>query len=451
MEKGLAAFRAAIDAAPISKFQIRLVLLTVLVIISDGFDTQAIGYVAPALAQTWHIKVALFGPVFSAGTLGLAIGSILFPTIADHIGTRRVLLFCTAFYALLTLATVWVSSLEMLLVVRFLSGLGLGGAMPIGIALVSEYSPTRLRTTMLSSVVCGFALGGAIGGFVASAVIGPWGWQAVFVVGAVVPLVLLPVIARMLPESLPRLMKSPPPHTALLAVTQRIVPHWRPANLDLQREAREKPKFSVLLLFASGYAIPTIFIWLAYFSNLLLLYFLASWLPSMIHSSGMSMAVASLTTGFYQFGGVFGGLILAYTCDKLRAQIVLAGTFAIAAVFVFLIGTSGNDAAMLAVSVAGAGFCVIGGQNAMNGFVGAFYPAAARATGSGWAVGIGRIGSIVGPLLGGALIAQGYSGGSIFRLCAIPAVIAMLAILAVRRPNAMAAIEKMPIRSSVPQ
>jgi MFS family permease len=135
----------------------------------------------------------------------------------------------------------------------------------------------------------------------------------------------------------------------------------------------------------------------------------------------------------------------------LRAQIVLAGTFAIAAVFVFLIGTSGNDAAMLAVSVAGAGFCVIGGQNAMNGFVGAFYPAAARATGSGWAVGIGRIGSIVGPLLGGALIAQGYSGGSIFRLCAIPAVIAMLAILAVRRPNAMAAIEKMPIRSSVPQ
>lgn len=451
MEKGLAAFRAAIDAAPISKFQIRLVLLTVLVIISDGFDTQAIGYVAPALAQTWHIKVALFGPVFSAGTLGLAIGSILFPTIADHIGTRRVLLFCTAFYALLTLATVWVSSLEMLLVVRFLSGLGLGGAMPIGIALVSEYSPTRLRTTMLSSVVCGFALGGAIGGFVASAVIGPWGWQAVFVVGAVVPLVLLPVIARMLPESLPRLMKSPPPHTALLAVTQHIVPHWRPANLDLQREAREKPKFSVLLLFASGYAIPTIFIWLAYFSNLLLLYFLASWLPSMIHSSGMSMAVASLTTGFYQFGGVFGGLILAYTCDKLRAQIVLAGTFAIAAVFVFLIGTSGNDAAMLAVSVAGAGFCVIGGQNAMNGFVGAFYPAAARATGSGWAVGIGRIGSIVGPLLGGALIAQGYSGGSIFRLCAIPAVIAMLAILAVRRPNAMAAIEKMPIRSSVPQ
>ncbi len=442
MERGLATFRAAIDAAPISKFQIRLVLLTVLVIISDGYDTQAIGYVAPALAQTWHIKVALFGPVFSAGTLGLAIGSILFPTIADHIGTRRVLLFCTASYALLTLATVWASSLE--------TGLGLGGAMPIGIALVSEYSPTRLRTTMPSSVVCGFALGGAIGGFVASAVIGPWGWQAVFVLGAVVPLVLLPIIAWVLPECLPRLMKSPPPHTALLAVTQRIVPDWRPANLDLQRQAREKSKFSVHLLFASGYAIPTIFIWLAYFSNLLLLYFLASWLPSMIHSSGMSMAMASLTTGFYQFGGVFGGLILAYTCDKLRAQPVLACIFATAAVFVFLIGTSGNDATMLAVSVAGAGFCVIGGQNAMNGFVGAFYPAAARATGSGWAVGIGRSGSIVGPLLGGWLLAQGYSGGSIFRLCAIPAVIAMLAILAVRRPNAMAAIENLPIRSSVP-
>lgn len=450
MEKGLAAFRAAMDAAPISKFQLGVVFLTVLVIISDGYDTQAIGYVAPALAQAWHVQVAAFGPVFSAGTLGLAIGSILFPTIADRTGTRRVLLFCTAVYMLLTLATVWAGSLQMLLMLRFLTGLGLGGAMPIGIALVSEYSPTRLRMTMVTAVVCGFALGGAIGGFVASAVIGPWGWQAVFILGASVPLALLPVIAWVLPESLPRLMKSPPPHTALLAVTRRIVPDWQPANIDAQSEARETPKFSVRLLFTSGYAISTILIWLAYFSNLLLLYFLASWLPSMIHSAGMSIAAASLTTGFYQFGGVFGGLILAYICDKLFAQAVLACTFAAAAAFVFLIGTSGNDAAMLAASVAGAGFCVIGAQGAINGFVGAFYPVAARATGSGWAVGIGRGGSIIGPLLGGWLIGQGYSGSSIFRLLAIAAVIAMLAILAVRRPATAAATEKMLIRSSVP-
>jgi AAHS family 4-hydroxybenzoate transporter-like MFS transporter len=423
--------------------------LTVLVIVSDGYDTQAIGYVVPALAQGWHIKVASFGPVFSAGTLGLAIGSILFPTIADRIGTRRVLLFCTAIYALLTLVTVWADSLEVLLVLRFLTGLGLGGAMPIGIALVSEYSPTRLRMTMVTGVVCGFALGGAIGGFVASAVIGPWGWQAVFVLGAVVPLVLVPIIAWVLPESLPRLMQSPPPHAALLAVTQRIVPDWRPADLRPQSQAPDRPQFSVRLLFAGGYAVPTVSIWIAYFSNLLLLYFLASWLPSMIHSAGMSMAAASLTTGFYQFGGVFGGLILAYACDKLHAKAVLACTFAISALFVFLIGASSADTAMLAFSVAGAGFCVIGGQGAINGFVGTFYPTAARATGSGWAVGIGRSGSIVGPLLGGWLIARGYSGESIFRLCAIPALVAMLAILAVRRPNPTVPTENMSIAAGL--
>lgn len=450
MDPRIPAFRAALDRRPVSRFQWRLLALAVLLLMTDGYDTQAIGYVAPVLTNLWQVPRASFGPVFSAGLVGLMLGAMVFTPIADRYGTRRVLLACTGVYALLTLATALAPSREVLLALRFLTGLGLGGAMPNAIALVSEYSPTRMRTLMVAAAVCGFSLGGAVGGAVAAATMSRFGWQSVFVVGGIVPLVALPFLARWLPESLPRLLAEPAPQARLHAVLAQVAPGWTPPTAHAVAERGEQA-FPLRLLFAGGYAVPTLLIWLAFFCNLLLLYFLANWLPSVVHASGLSVEMANITTAVYQGGGTVGALVLAWICDRVgRAQPVLACAFLGAAACSVLIGAAGTSAPALVLSAAGAGFCVVGGQIAANAFTGNYYPAAMRATGVGWALGIGRFGSIFGPLIGGVLIGLDVPTPTLFGLFALPALIAGLCVLLVRRAPDAAAVPSGPQARLVP-
>ncbi|MBV8911720.1 MAG: aromatic acid/H+ symport family MFS transporter [Acetobacteraceae bacterium] len=441
MDPRIPEFRAALDARPVSGFQIRLLALAVLLLMTDGYDTQAIGYVAPMLTGLWQVPRASFGPVFSAGLVGLMLGAMVFTPIADRYGPRRVLLACTAAYAFLTLATALAPSREVLLVLRFLTGLGLGGAMPNAIALVSEYSPTRVRTLMVAAAVCGFSLGGALGGGVAAAVMGQFGWQSVFLIGGVLPLVALPLLGRWLPESLPRLLADPPPQTRLHAVVAQVAPGWTPPAAGRSLLEPRKQGFPLRLLFAAGYAVPTLLIWVAFFCNLVLLYFLANWLPSVVHASGLSVEMANITTAAYQGGGTIGALVLAWICDRVgRAQPVLACAFLGAALCTALIGVAGTAAPALLMSAAGAGFCVVGGQIAANAFTGNYYPAAMRATGVGWALGMGRFGSIFGPLIGGVLIGLDVSTPTLFVLFAAPALVAGLCVLLVKRAPGDAAL-----------
>lgn len=441
MDPRIPAFRSALDRRPVSRFQIRLLAVVVLLLMTDGYDTQAIGYVAPVLTGLWHTSRGSFGPVFSAGLVGLMLGAMIFTPIADRYGPRRVLLACTGVYALLTLATALAPSREVLLALRFLTGLGLGGAMPNAIALVSEYSPTRVRTLMVAAAVCGFSLGGAVGGMVAVAAMAHFGWQSVFIVGGVVPLIALPFLARWLPESLPRLLADPPPQARLRAVVAQAAPGWTPSVAEGAAAARGEQAFPLRLLFTGGYALPTLLIWLAFFCNLLLLYFLANWLPSVVHASGLSVEMANVTTTIYQVGGTVGALVLAWICDRVgRAQPVLACAFLGAAACSVLIGAAGTSVPALIASAAGAGFCVVGGQIAANAFVGNYYPAAMRATGVGWALGMGRFGSVFGPLIGGVLIGLEVPTPMLFSLFALPALLAALCVLLVRRaPDAVPA------------
>ncbi len=433
MDPGIAAFRAALDRQPLGRFQIRLLALVVLLLVTDGYDTQAIGYVAPVLTGLWHVPRASFGPVFSAGLVGLMLGAMIFTPFADRYGARRVLLWCTGVYALLSLATAFAPSREALLMLRFLTGLGLGGAMPNAISLVSEYSPTRIRTLLVAVAVCGFSLGGALGGAIAAAVMADWGWQSVFVAGGIVPLIAFPFLVRGLPESLPRLLADPAPHTRLRAVAAQVAPGWDPASTIGTAPIQSSPGFPLMLLFANGFARSTVLIWLAFFCNLLLLYFLANWLPSVVHASGLSIEAANLTTAVYQGGGTVGALVLAWVCDRTgRAQPVLACASVGAALCCFLIGAAGASTPALIASAAGAGFCVVGGQIAANAFVGNYYPAAMRATGVGWALGMGRFGSIFGPLIGGVLIGYDVPTPTLFSLFALPALLAAVCLLLIR-------------------
>jgi AAHS family 4-hydroxybenzoate transporter-like MFS transporter len=290
---------------------------------------------------------------------------------------------------------------------------------------------------MVAIIVAGFALGGSLGGFLSAIVIPLWGWPAVFVVGGLVPLlILLPLGAIWMPESIPYLLKHAGDER-LLRVTRRIVPGWRPVEGDRHVGAEERMA-AVSALFADSYRAPTILFWITYFANLLLLYILAMWLPTMISYDKISIEAANTITGLYQLSGLFGGIVIGRLADRCAPQFVLAGGFVVGAVALFLVSVSHDSVPAVAVSVFLTGFCVIGGQGALNGFVSTFYPSAIRATGQGWAVGVGRLGSVIGPTTVGWLMAAHMLPPTVFRLSMITSIVAAGAIVWVRRPAATA-------------
>lgn len=436
MHNQIASFRAALDARPVSPYQWRLLLLLILLLVTDGYDAQVLGYVIPALAQDWGLEKAAFGPVFSANLLGLTVGSLAVTPLADRFGVRRVLLCCVLLYASLTLLMVFASSLDSLMLARFLCGIGMGGAMPSAMALMADYAPPRLRTLMVTLAACGFSLGGAAGGFVAAGFIDHYGWQAVFLAGGVAPLLLFPLLALFLPESLPRLLRDAPPYARLQRVTARLLPGWQVPAARIASDEPADSKLTVVALFREGFARPTLLLWSTFFVSLILLYFMISWLPSLLQESGLALNQANLVTSLFLFAGTFGAVCLAWCADRMANKAhLLAGVLLGAALFSVLVGVNHDDPRWLVPSVFAAGFCIIGGQLTLNAFVSNFYPAQVRATGTGWALGVGRFGSILGPLLGSLLLTLHMPVEQIFFFCAVPALLGALLISRVRAPR----------------
>jgi AAHS family 4-hydroxybenzoate transporter-like MFS transporter len=381
----------------------------------DGFDTQAIGYVAPALLQEWGASRAALGPVFSFGLAGLMLGALVAGPVADRLGRKPVLIGCAVIFGALTICCAIARSLEWLMLLRFLAGLGLGGVMPNGIALVAESTPDRLRGRLVTILVCGFSLGAAAGGYLAAWLIPAFGWRAVFLLGGVLPLALVPALMLMLTESVSfiearRRRRSPPDGVTFLGA--------------------EPSSASPLLLFSRGLAGVTSCLWIAFFMNLVLLYFLSNYLPTILQAAGLPLEDAVRATGLYQIGGLVGAISLGWLIDRVPARIVISVALAAACVFVLLIASVPNDVFLVSLGTLGAGFCVVGGQIGANAFAGLIYPTAVRATGVGWALGVGRLGSVIGPMLVSALLVAGWPLSSVFYAACVPALLAAASIYA---------------------
>jgi AAHS family 4-hydroxybenzoate transporter-like MFS transporter len=418
-----------IDNQPVGGFQIRLLVTCAAVLFLDGFDTQAIGYVAPALAKEWGLSRGALGPVFSAGLFGLMIGALVFGPLADRVGRRKIIIFSTLAFGVGALATAFVEGVNALLVIRFLTGLGLGGAMPNAIAMTSEFNPRRRRATMVMIMFCGFSIGAALGGLLAAVLIPSFGWRSVFAVGGVTPLIMVVLLARSLPESVRFLALAghrPEPVAALLS---RIAP-----QAVFARDARfvvneaELKGMPVQHLFREGRTGATLLLWVVFFMSLLDLYFLANWLPTVLNDLGASVSAAAAIGSLLQVGGVVGTFALGSVIDRFSFR-ALALVYFVAVFAVGAIGQLGHAATLVAIAIFAAGFCVVGGQIAANALAAGFYPTAVRATGVGWALGIGRVGSIVGPLVGGALMEAHWSAGAVFLTAAAAALCAALAAL----------------------
>jgi len=418
-----------VEQSRFGAFQFGLLLLCGLCLIIDGFDIQAMGYVAPAIIGDWHVNKASLGPVFGAGLFGMLLGSLVLTPVGDKYGRRPVLIISTFFFAVCMLLTTRVQTIDELLILRFITGFGLGSIMPNAMALVGEFSPNSSRVTRMMLVSCGFTVGAAVGGFVSAALIPAFGWRSVFLVGGLIPAVLGMAMLIWLPESIQFLVLRKRPMKQVARWLNKVQPGLQvnEGSTVVVKEARNDG-MPVAELFREGRAGVTLLLWLISFMNLINLYFLSNWLPTLIKDAGYSTGAAVLIGTSLQVGGIVGTLTLGWFINRFGFTRVLGSCFVVACVFIALIGHVAATPVLLFVCVVVAGFCVVGGQPAVNALAGTFYPTQLRSTGIGWALGIGRIGSVLGPVIGGQLIAMQWANGSLFMAAAVPAIISALMV-----------------------
>jgi AAHS family 4-hydroxybenzoate transporter-like MFS transporter len=410
-----------IATARIGSVQAYVTVLCGLVVLLDGLDLQIVGYLGPALAREWHLSAAGLGRVFSIGLLGMMAGLLASGPLADRFGRRPVIALSAAVLGGATILTAAASDPMGLLLCRLVAGLGLGGTLPNALALTGDYCPQRWRASLLSAMFTGFSLGAILGGGLAAAVVARYGWRPVFVIAGGLPLCFAPVLFWWLPESPHVLLRDRHRQPALIALLRRINPTVDlplRAQLLLATDAQEagSPRW----LFREGRAAGTVLLWVACYLSFMEIYLLPPWLPTLLTGAGLSLGQAVLaTTGFF-VGGIVGGLLCGLLMDRLGDAPVLMCMFACAALAVPMIGIApGWLPAAIATSLL-AGACTGGGQKGLNALVVAFYPAANRATGVGWAFGAGRIGAILGPLTAGWLLARGWPVGEVLLAAALP-------------------------------
>lgn len=423
-----------IDQSRISRFQVVIFILCTLCLLVDGFNLQALGYVAPAVVRDFKIPNAALGTVFGAANVGLVIGTVLFSMLADRIGRRPVLIGTTAFFGVVALLTARATSVQDVLVLRFFAGIGLGSVIPNATALVGEYSPRRTRITAIMIVTTLGLNGGAmIGGFLSAWLIPIFGWPSVFYVGGAAPLVVAALMFFWLPESMQFLALHDRKPEQVAAWMKRIDPK-AVAGADVEYVVREENRRGVPLmhLFAEGRALMTILLWIINFMNLVILYFLSSWLPTVIRDAGHSIATAVLTATGLQIGGIMGAFGFAWLIGRRGFIPVLTCSFALAAVAIALIGQPGLSFLLLTTMVFIAGWCTIGSQLGMNALAAISYPTYLRSSGVGWGAGVGRIGAIVGPVIGGELMRLHWPTNRIFLVAAMPALISAAAMFSLR-------------------
>lgn len=416
--------RRWIDERPLSGFQVGIAVICAAIVFLDGFDALIMGYVAPALREQFHPDKAAFGAVLSFGLIGMMVGALVFGPLADRIGRRPVLLICPLIFGAGSLLAGNAGSVNELLVFRLVTGLGMGGAMPNAIALTAEYMPRRIRAIAVTTMFCGFSLGSAAVGWVAAPVIPSLGWPWVFRIGGLLPIAITAVAFARLPESVRFLVRRDARDARARGYLAQLAPSAAQAT-TLTVEEEPHGRFPVVQLFTGGRHWVTLLLWVMFFANLLDLYFVNSWMPTIMKDVGIPQGRAIVITTLFQVGGTVGAIVIGKLFDRDLSFRALALGYLIAAVSVFLIGES-TSTPWLVVMVFASGFGVIGAQNGANAMAAEVYPTAARSTGVGWALGVGRIGSILGPNLGAMLVG---TTPRLFLYAAVPLMLAATAAL----------------------
>ncbi len=435
-EAALSATELALENQRMGALQIGVVAICTLIQMCDGYDVGSIGWAVPSLTHVWNLPPPAFSTAFVWSSIGVMVGALASGPIGDRFGRKPLLLASVAIFGLASLASAFTGSLGVLSALRFFTGLGIGGAFSGTVALTGDYTPQRLRATMIMAQFTGAPLGGFVGGLAVAALLAHFGWEIIFVIGGVFPLALLPVMALWLPES-PRFLARKPhlsPRQKTLLARLNITPGQ--AELHPVDIAAENP---VKMLFGRRYALQTVLLWIIFFCSLLNLFLFVYWLPEVLHLTGMTPPQAVFASSIIPLGGIFAVLYLGLLIDRFGPDRALALHYAAGVVFIALIAFVALPYFALLTVIFLAGTTVIGSQTGANGACGALYPARMRTTGIGWALGIGRLGGIAAPILGGYLLARGLPPKHIFLSACLFALVAAVAtaLLILRRSTAL--------------
>jgi len=419
-----------LDNSKINKHHLWALVICALCMIVDGFDVQAMGYVAPTLIKEWGVAKEAFGVVFGAGLLGMAVGAMLLAPLADRFGRKPLLIVAIAILSLSMFATIFADNVRYLIIVRFIAGISLGAIVPNAVSLAGEFSPARIRVTTMMIISSGFILGGVVGGVISAIVIPLWGWEGIFIIGGIVPLFLLILMLVKLPESL-----------LFLTVKGRKIEHvkaWliklgynEPINEQDKLITYDKKKKGAALfqIFKNNLAIGTMMLWVIIFMNMLANFFLATWLPVLMTEAGHTQSQAVYAGAVFWIGGLVGNLVLGWIIDRKGFGLTLSFTFVGAILAIASIGQLTTNLPLVLLVISAAGFCILGAQVALNALSAVFYPTEYRSTGTGWALGIGRFGSVFGPLIGAELMRLQWGVSDLFFAFTIPIAIALSGVL----------------------
>jgi AAHS family 4-hydroxybenzoate transporter-like MFS transporter len=423
----------------------------------DGVDNQSIAYVGPSLTADWHLARGALRTVFSSGVLGVAIGALVIGPLADRFGRKLVTVLTVLYVALFSLIVTQVpeisallspavpaaDNLNVLMVLRFFTGLGLGAVVPLGVVIVNEVAPKRRRAAMVTLMGCGYAMGSASGGLLASHLVPAFGWQAQFYMAAALTFVMAGVLWTWLPESI-RLLTVQGRDAGIRAILEKINPALSFApdtHFVLRQEAREKSagQLRVARLFTENRTSSTILIWLCLFMNTLALNYLNNWLPTLTTETGLPEPQALRAAAFLQFGGMLGVITLGFLADRFGFYRVLAASFAGGGLFIGLIGWAGGEFYPLAATIFVSGFFNIGTQITLAALAATLYPTDIRSTGVSWAHGVARIGSIFSVMFAGTMLALHWPLQTMYYLVSIPMFFGCLWILLLSNVRAKSA------------
>src|SRR4051794_22384257 len=411
-----------------SSFQWVVFGLCFVIVVMDGFDTAAIGFIAPSLVQEWGVTRPELGPVLSAALFGLAAGLSSGP-IADRLGRKIVLAVSVLVFGAACLGSSFAANLQQLTILRFLTGVGLGAAMPNAVTLVSEFCPDRWRATLTNAMFCGFPLGAALGGFLAAWMIPHFGWRSVLLLGGVGPLILALLMLVLLTESVRYMVAKGQPADRIRRVLSRISSTAANAQSFIMTETAKPTKATsgLGLVLSSSYVVGSVMLWLTYFMGLVIFYALINWMPLLFKDAGVDPQTATLISALFPLGGC-GAILSGWIMDRFNANITIAVCYALTAIFIYIVGQVGGNVGLLMLIVFVSGTLMNTAQSSMPALAAAFYPTQGRATGVSWMLGIGRFGGIAGSFLVAELTRRQFGFGEIFTVVAIAGVVAAGAV-----------------------
>jgi len=416
------------DDARFNRFHALVLFWCALIIVFDGYDLAVVGIALPSIMAQMGVDATHAGIMVSSALFGMMFGAILLGTVADKIGRRWAIAICVALFSVFTAAAGFAKDPVTFGVMRFLAGLGIGGVMPNVVAHMTEYAPKKIRATLVTLMFSGYAVGGILAALLGKGLLETYGWQSVFF-AAGLPVLLVPFILKSLPESMPFLLAKGRTQ-ALKEIAGRLDPTYVAATTDrFAIPAKDRADSAPIKhLFYDGRGFSTVMFWIAFFMCLFMVFALSSWLTKLMAGAGYSLGSALTFVLVLNVGAMVGAITGGWLADRFHIKYVLAGMYALAAVSLTALGFAVSTP-VLFVLVGLAGASTIGTQIVANAYTGQFYPMAVRATGLGWALGVGRSGAILAPILIGVLVGMKLPLQQNFVAIAIPAVIGMIAVL----------------------